>query len=59
MARRTSQQARSLARQAYGKNNVTRHGPSGHKSHVDYSHYQPTKRDGKNGHIFYGNGYRR
>ena len=59
MVRGTSQQARSLARQAYGKNNVTRHGPSGHKSHVDYSHYQPTKRNGNNGHVFYGNRYRR
>lgn len=59
MVRGTSQQARSLARQAYGKNNVTRHGPSGHKSHVDYSHYQPTKRNGNNGHIFYGNRYHR
>ena len=55
----TSQQARSLARQAYGKNNVTRHGPSDHRSHVDYSHYQPTKRNGNNGHIFYGNRYHR
>lgn len=59
MVRGTSQQARSLARQAYGKNNVTRHGPSGHKSHVDYSHYQPTIRNGNNGHIFYGKRYPR
>lgn len=50
----TSQQARSLANQAYGRGNVTRHGPSGHQKHVDYSHYQPTNRNGNNGHIFYG-----
>lgn len=40
----TSQQARSLANQAYERGNVTRHGPSGHQKHVDYSHYQPTTR---------------
>lgn len=59
MVRGTSQQARNLARQAYGNNNVTRHDPSGHKSHVDYSHYQPTIRNGNNGHIFYGKRYPR
>lgn len=53
----TSQQARSLANQAYGRGNVTRHGPSGHQKHVDYSHYQPINRNGNNGHIFYGDGF--
>lgn len=55
----TSQQARSLANQAYGRGNVTRHGPSEHQKHVDYSHYQPTIRKingvENKGHIFYGN----
>ncbi|WP_435938907.1 hypothetical protein ACSF85_00330 [Moraxella bovoculi] len=59
----TSQQAKSLANQAYGRGNVTRHGPSGHQKHVDYSHYQPTvrKMNGveNKGHIFYGDRYRR
>ncbi|WP_435931742.1 hypothetical protein ACSF86_00290 [Moraxella bovoculi] len=59
----TSQQAKSLANQAYGRGNVTRHGPSGHQKHVDYSYYQPTvrKMNGmeNKGHIFYGDRYRR
>ncbi len=56
-------QAKNIANQAYGRNNVTRHGPSGHKKHVDYSHYQPTNRKfngtTNNGHIFYGKNYPR
>ena len=50
----TSQQARSLATQAYGRGNVLRHGPSGHaRSPVHYSHYQSLSGSPR-GHIFYG-----
>jgi len=46
-------QARSLARQAYGRSNILRHGPSGHRrTPVHYSHYQA--RRGFGGHAFYG-----
>ena len=46
-------QARSLARQAYGRNNILRHGPNGHRrTPVHYSHYQAKR--GFSGHAFYG-----
>ena len=46
-------QARSLARQAYGRNNILRHGPNGHRrTPVHYSHYQAQR--GFSGHAFYG-----
>lgn len=53
----TSQQARSLATQAYGRGNVLRHGPSGHvRSPSHYSHYQSLSGSPR-GHIFYGRPY--
>ena len=55
----SSQQARSLATQAYGRGNVLRHGPSGHvRSPSHYSHYQSLSRSPR-GHIFYGRPYSR
>jgi len=54
----SAQQARSLARQAYGRRNVLRHGTSGHRGHVDYSHFQ-SRLGSPRGHIFYGSRYRR
>ncbi len=51
----TAQQAAGLARQAFGPNNVIRHGPSGHvRSPVHYSHFQ-AQRGFSGGHSFYGN----
>ena len=50
--------ARSIAKSAYGRKNVIRHGPNGHKrSKVHHSHYQPKSRRGR-GHVFYGRRYR-
>ena len=54
----SAQQARSLATQAYGRGNVLRHGPSGHRGHVDYSHFQSLSRS-RSGHIFYGSRFPR
>lgn len=51
---KNASQARAIANQAWGKQNVIRHGPSGHKhSPVNYSHYQPQSQSVK-GHSFYG-----
>ena len=50
-----SSTARSLARQAFGRNNVIRHGPSGHvRSPVHYSHYQRARGGNFSNHVFYG-----
>lgn len=55
----SAQQAKSLGRQAFGKN-LMRHGPSHHKnSHVDYSHFQSIMRKPSQGHIFYGSRFPR
>lgn len=51
--------ARNLAIQVHGRNNILRHGPSGHAySPVNYSHYQAAKYNpnisSSRAHIFYG-----
>ncbi|MBS3932946.1 MAG: hypothetical protein KGZ35_01170 [Truepera sp.] len=49
-----AQQAASLARQAFGPNNVIRHGPSGHVySPIHYSHFQAAS-GFRGAHVFYG-----
>lgn len=52
-------QAKNLAAQVHGRNNILRHGPSGHvNGTVNYSHYQVAKPNlnlsSSRAHIFYG-----
>lgn len=52
---RNSQQARAVANQAWGRNNVIRHGYK--ERHSNYSHFQHTNQRFR-GHSFYGRKYR-
>ena len=55
---KNASQAKSIARQAYGRNNVLRHGPNAHKRNpAHYSHYQPRSQK-QRGHVFYGRRWR-
>lgn len=52
-------QAKSLAAQVHGRNNILRHGPSGHVNKpVNYSHFQAAKPNpnlsSSRAHVFYG-----
>ncbi len=52
---RTSQQARAVANQAWGRQNVIRHGQK--EIHSNYSHFQNSSQKIR-GHAFYGNKHR-
>lgn len=52
---KTSQQARAVANQAWGRQNVLRHGKK--ELHSNYSHFQNVSQKHR-GHAFYGNKHR-